>query len=865
MNPSRPTSARPDPRSIPAIPFAAILLLFFVSGGCTLVFQVVWVRMLVPVFGMSVFAVSTVLTVFMAGLALGSWWFGRLIDRGGRALRVYAWLELGIGLFALVFPLILARLDVLYTFFYRQTGGNDYAFALVRFVICFAVLLVPTTLMGGTLPVLSKFVVRRMERAGRRIGALYAVNTFGATVGCAAAAYVLLEQFGTRGTTYVAAAGNLLVAAIAFGLGRKQARSAESTRVGDDPPSGTEGVATSPAMARRVLWAFALSGFAALGYEVVWTRLLTIVLNITTIQSVSTILITFLFGLAFGSAVGSWFVDRVKALPALFGCIELALGLFGLISVAAFSAAPAILDSLGSMPAWWGHMLRLFAVAFGVMLVPTFLMGMLFPVASRIYVASLRNLGTGVGTVYAANTTGAIFGAFAAGFVLIPLVGTQVSVFLFAGLNIVVGTLILLASPEPRLSGKLAVLGGLVLPALLTAVLLPANYLVEVLRASEPGSTLIFHDEDTGGTVTVHGFPDGLRLLKVNGAGEVPTDRASIRTFRLLGNLPMLLHPDPQEVLVIAFGGGITLGAVELHQPRRLDCVEVVPGVFEASRHFARYNRRVFERLDRPPFEVVVDDGRNHVLRTDRRYDVIISDATHPGTADSWILYTEEFYRLSRDRLGTGGMMAQWLPLHGLSVEDHKIILRTFRQVFPHATLWLTRGYCVLLATAERLNVDYEQLTRRLGRDEVQTNLFEVDLNDPATFLSALALDEEGYADYSGSGRINTDDRPHVSLADRSRAGTASGLSVLAALVPHLARRVDPLWRFENESDRERVARRFASRTHFFRADVALRLGDRRTAMQELQRARSLDPEERWAAGMLRGLRAAASKQASPQ
>ena len=844
------------------VPFVAVLLLFFVSGACTLVFQVVWVRMLVPVFGMSVFAVSTVLTVFMAGLALGSWWFGRLIDREGRAVRVYAWLELGIGLFALAFPLILARLDVLYTFFYRQAGGNDYAFALVRFAICFVVLLVPTTLMGGTLPVLSKFVVLRMERAGRRIGALYAVNTFGATVGCAAAAYVLLEQFGTRGTTYVAAAGNLLVAGIAFGLSRAEARPAGSgvgDRVEPAPPGG-EVAAASRTTARRVLWAFALSGFAALGYEVVWTRLLTIVLNITTIQSVSTILIAFLFGLAFGSAVGSWFVDRVKALPALFGCIELALGLFGLISVAAFSAAPAILDYLGSVPTWWGHMLRLFAVAFGVMLIPTFLMGMLFPVASRIYVAGLRDLGARVGTVYAANTTGAIFGAFATGFIFIPLFGTQVSVFVLAGLNIVIGTLILLASPEPGRGGKFAVLGGLVAPALLTAVLLPADQLVEALRASEPGSTLIFHDEDTGGTVTVHGFPNGHRLLKVNGAGEVPTDRSSIRTFRLLGNLPMLLHPDPQDVLVIAFGGGITLGAVDLHQPRRLDCVEVVPGVIVASRHFASYNRQVFERLGRPPLEVVFDDGRNHVLRTDRRYDVIISDATHPGTADSWILYTEEFYRLCRDRLGPGGMMAQWLPLHGLSPDDHRIILRTFRRAFPHATLWLTRGYSVLLATPERLNVDYGQLAERLGREEVQASLFEVDLNDPASFLSALALDEEAYADYAGSGKVNTDDRPHVSLADRSRAGTAAGLSALAELVPHLVQHVDPLWRFEEESDRESVARRFVSRAHYFRADVALRMGDRRTAVQELQRARAVDPEELWAARMIQGLKAAASK-----
>jgi spermidine synthase len=862
VNQSPPSPEEPAPRPTPAVLFAAVLLLFFVSGACTLVFQVVWVRMLVPVFGMSVFAVSTVLTVFMAGLALGSWWFGRLIDRGGRAVRVYGWLELGIGLFALAFPLVLARLDVLYTYLYRQTGGNDYVFALVRFAICFVVLLVPTTLMGGTLPVLSKFVVRGIERAGRRIGALYAVNTLGATFGCAAAAYVLLEQFGTRGTTYVAAAGNLLVAAVAFAIGRRESgvsRPASSSpkRWAKETPG--EASLASPTMARAVVWAFALSGFAALGYEVVWTRLLTIVLNITTIQSVSTILISFLFGIALGSAVGSSFVDRVKALPAVFASLELILGLFGLLSVAAFSVAPAVLDRLGSLPAWTGHMLRLFSVTFVVMLVPTFLMGMLFPVASKIYLAGLQDLGRRVGTVYAANTAGAIFGAFVAGFVFIPLLGTQYTIFLLAGLNVAIGTTILLAGPRPRRAVKFAVLGGLVLPALVIAVVLPANQLVEALRASEPGSSLIFHDENTGGTVTVHGFPDGLRLLKVNGAGEVPTDRASIRTFRLLGNLPMLLHDDPQDVLVIAFGGGITLGAVDLHRPRRLDCVEVVPGVFEAARHLARYNRRIFERLDQPPIEIVVDDGRNHVLRTDRRYDVIISDSTHPGTADSWILYTEEFYRLCSRRLAPGGMMAQWLPLHGLSAEDHRTVLRTFRRVFPHATLWMTRGYTILLATPERLEIDYTRLEERLADEDVRTSLYEVDLDDAASFVSALALDEEACAEYAGSGEVNTDDRPRVSLADRSRAGTATGLSALVELIPHLVMQPDPRWRFDSDLDRQEVARRFAARALYYRADVALKLGDPRTAMRELQRARAIDPQERWAARMMQGIEAAAS------
>ena len=832
----------------------SILLLFFLSGASSLIYQVVWVRMLVLVFGMSVFAVSTVLAAFMGGLALGSWWFGRLVDRRGNGLRIYAWLEAGIGLFALVFPFILVHLDGLYTVLYRGLGGNDYVFALVRFLLCFLVLLVPTTLMGGTLPVLGKFFVRRPAGVGKFIGGLYAVNTLGASAGCFVAAYVLMEHLGTRGTTYIAAATNLSIAAVAFLLSRKSAaETPRSAEAGERPVEPVEPI-DARRVARLVFWGFALSGFVALGYEVVWTRLLTMVLNITTIQSVSTILIAFLAGLALGGAVGARFVDRWAALPAIFGSIELLLGLFGLCSVAVFGAIPLALRYLGALPSWWGHVLKLFVVAFSVMLVPTFLMGLLFPVAGKIYVRGLRSLGTRIGAVYAANTAGAIAGAFVTGFVLIPALGTQHSVHLLAWINIGIGTVALLLARRPRGVTRLLLFGLLATPALLLTLLLPSRLLVRVFESSQPGTVLLYHDEDTGGTVTVHGYPDGKRLLKVNGAGEVPTDRASLRTFRLLGSLPLVLHPSPEQVLVIAFGGGITLSTVELFEPACIDCVEVVPGVFRASRYFARFNGRIFERLQGGAIDVVVDDGRNHVLRTERRYDVIISDATHPGTADSWILYTEEFYRLCKSRLDDGGIMAQWLPLHGLSSADHKMILRTFRTVFPHATLWLTRGYSVLLATPERLSIEFDGLARRLNHESIRSNLFEVDLDDPFSYLAALALDEEAALAYTGPGSTNTDDRPHISFTDRSTAGTAGGLPVALVLIPALVEDPRSIVTGADTETLAKLRRRFVARKLALSADVRLRLGDREGAVRELRRARAVDPDERTAPRMLRNL-----------
>jgi spermidine synthase len=544
--------------------------------------------------------------------------------------------------------------------------------------------------------------------------------------------------------------------------------------------------------------------------------------------------------------VAARYVDRWRDLIRIFGAAELALGFSGFASIAVVSTAPSILRALASLPSWWGHLGRLSAVAAAVILVPTFIMGLLFPVAAKLYAAGgeADRLGTRIGNIYAANTTGAIFGAFVTGFVLVPLLGTHGGIQLLAGINIGIGALALLLDPTVRKRSKLVALGVAVVPVLLLNVLLPSYLMQEVIRKSLPNSDLLYFDEGVGGTVSVHEFADGQRVLKVNGAGEVPTDHTSIQNFRLLGNLPMLLHPDPTQVLVIAFGGGITLAAVESHQPQHIDCVEVVSGVVDAAPFFADFNERIFERLDSARFELVIDDGRNHVLRTERRYDVIISDATHPATADSWVLYTEEFYRLCRLRLREQGLFAQWLPLHGLSVEDFRMILRTFRTAFPNATLWVTQSYGVLLGTAGPLRIDFENLARELQRPRVQAGLREVDLGDPLSFLATLALDQPAFAEFAGAGPINTDRRPYISFTDRSRIGTTSGVPAMLALAPRLPERAGDYLVNADEGDLRRLRRRLAAHKHAFYGNIALRLGDRPTALEQARKALAIDPRE---------------------
>ncbi len=839
---------------------ATILGLFFLSGACTLIYQVVWARMLIVVFGVSIYAVSTVLTAFMAGLALGSFYFGRVVDRGGRnGLLLYAILELGIGLFALVFPSIQSGLDEVYTGLYQLLEGSPLLFLVSRFAITFAVLIVPTTLMGATLPVLSKYAVERIDRVGWDVGKLYAVNTFGAAAGSCIAAFLLIEAIGVDATIYLAAAINLLIAAVAWALARggSLARRRAGGREEAVPATGeaAAGDAAGDSRLRKlVLVAFGLSGFVALGYEVVWTRLLSMVLQSATAQSLSTILISFLFGLAAGGAVGARLADRWRDLLLVFAVVELTLGLFGLISVYALGAVP-LLWTGAVKTSWIGNLARLFGAAFVVMCIPTFLMGVLFPVVGRLYVTRLRDLGSRIGDIYGINTSGAILGAFAAGFVFIPAVGTQRSVDLLAWLNILIGAGLLLANGAVRARAKAYTMASFGAAVIALTAILPADKVKHLLAWAEPSGAIVHFDEDAGGTVSVHDYGGGRHVLKVNGGSEVPTTITAVQTFRLLGTLPMVLHDKPEDTLVIAFGGGITLASVELQKPRRIDCVEVVPAVIEAAEYFERYNNRIFERFDEPHLNIIIDDGRNHVLRTDRYYDVIISDSTHPGTADSWVLYTEEFYRLCKAKLRPGGIVAQWLPLHGLTVYDFKMILRTFRQVYPHATLWLTDVYTLMLGTSERMQIDYEQVQRRLQAPMVRRSLENVLLAGAPGFLSTLALDETALGQYTGDGPTNTDDRPYISFSDRTRKGTSFGVPALASLLPFLTESVSDYLTEPDEATVARLDRRFRARHHYLHGVVAFLEKNEATATAQLQRALRIDPDEANAARLLRRLR----------
>jgi len=757
---------------------SSVYLLFFFSGITGLVYEVIWTRMFAIVFGATAFAISTVLAAFMAGLALGSFYFGRFIDKRGNPLKIYAYLEISIGVYVIMFPFLISLLDRIYVIAYQAYPTSFLVTNVIKFLLSFMVLIIPTTLMGGTLPVLSKFVVTRQERLGSSIGSLYSINTIGGAIGCFVAGFILIAAVGIRWSIYVTAGINIAIGAAALMLCAWRYRGYQPVPEEKPSPQPEEG-AQSIAIQLMIV-AFGLSGFAALAYEVLWARVLSMILG-TTVYAFSIMLTAFLCGLALGSFISSRFIDRIKHLVTIFGAYQIAIGCFGAFSVFIFSRLPLLFLR---MFAWLGGSWRdftfiQFIITFLVMLIPTILMGAIFPVVSRICTRQMKLLGRSIGNIYSANTVGAILGSLAAGFLLIPLIGLQNSIKLIASINILVGLSALIGS-KMRGSGApkrraiiipvaicLVILVLIAIPSWNRKVLANGVYFeprqffnrnseVDLYgRASE--LQLLYYSEGIDSTVAV--FSRGPEMtLSINGMPLASTLRTDITLLGMMGYLPVLLHGAPESVLVIGLGAGVTSGmSARYESVARVDCVELERRVVGATRLFSRENREV---LDSPKLSLIIDDGRNYLQKTTSKYDVITSDPIHPWLSGAGSLYAVEHFQSCKARLNRGGVVAQWLPLYEMPERDFKTVIRTFQQVFPHTSLWLTDSDAILIGTEDKLRINYRSLMLKFQDEEIQNDMRMLYVDSVPQFLTFFMMGEDRLSEYAADARLNTDDHP---------------------------------------------------------------------------------------------------------
>jgi len=755
----------------------AVSLLFFVSGATGLVYEVVWTRFFTIAYGNTTLGVSAVLTAFMAGLGFGSYAVGRVVDRRRDYLLIYALLEIGIAAAAFVMPILLHSVQGIYAGIYHRFPDSLWLLQVARTLISFAILLVPTFLMGATLPVLTRFFVSHQHQVGTRVAVLYGANTLGATAGAFITGFFLIKLFGLLDTVYIAAAGNLLLA-VAFLLLRRLvgAPAADSAGPASAPPSAS-GPPPQPAFSpsrtrvRVLLTCFALAGYTSLAYEVLWFRLLVFELQ-TTIYAFTAMLTTFLAGIALGSSVIA-VVLRRRQDPVrnwyYFGYVEAAIGLFGLLSIFLFG----LLETVGSVAvtSFWQNVGVQFLLAAIIMLPPTFLMGAAFPIVCRILAQDLRTVGGSVGRAYAANTVGAIFGSFVTGFFLVQSIGTQNSIVLTSVVNLVVASVLLLYAPQPAAAGgrrgvaaPLTVF-GLWLAGGVAVFAIPADYLFQYYNVGEKrhdSNVRILHAEEGLETITtVHLYPDGTRVIST-GSINVAGTSFTLRTTQMMqGHIPMLLKPDARRVLQIGFGSGETAHIITTYDNvERLDLVDISQSVLDTSARFFRdINKDVVKH---EKFHATIMDGANYMRLTRNKYDVIMNDSIWPFYAGNSGLYTRDYFEAGRKRLNKGGIMTSWLPIE-IDPRDFEILINTFHSVFPHVSVWIAlthyNKHALLVGSEEPLQIDVKRFLERFDR-YAREDLKLVRLNNPVNLLDTFRMDEKDFGAAVRKDAIHTENHP---------------------------------------------------------------------------------------------------------
>ena len=698
----------------------AIYLLFFLSGATALVYQIVWVRSLTLVFGGSHLAVTVVLSIFMAGLAVGGYVVGRYADHVRKPLRLYGLLELGIALLAFAFVGLMNVYPTIYVALAQGREDSVAYLAAVRVVFAVFALIAPTALMGGTLPALSRFVSKQPEGLQSHLAFLYGLNTLGAVFGAALAGFVLLGMYAVSTVLYLAVAANVLIGLASLAL---QQAAPDAFETGPTVPVETEsptpedrGAPMKPTplddtrVQTLILWGIGLSGFCALGYEVLWTRILTIAIG-ASVYSFTVMLVAFLAGIALGSQAYGVALKILRARGAgvtgavlWFGIVQIVIGLTALLVTVQLRDVPAntirlqgLVLGLGISPfaarVWSG-----FGLAFLYMVVPAFFMGVAFPLAGEVRARHRNAVGRGVGEVVACNTLGAIFGAGMSGLVLIYLFGIERSLQMLTVVNVGVGLLVLCSLQNRRRLGATAAALGLAALVFLalnrTAFRLWDTTYFAIFRSNQPeafrtpemvreaveNTDLLYYAEGIESIVSVIRIKGGEQSFLTNGRVEASSHLQAQQVQFALGHLPMLLHRDPKRALVVGLGSGMTLGAVSVHPSlEQVTLAELEPRVLGVARTFAEYNHHV---LDHPKLKIVFNDGRNYLLTTTERFDVITADPIHPWFRGAGYLYTAEYFKLVADHLRPGGLASQWLPIYELTPRDLQSVVRTFQNQF---------------------------------------------------------------------------------------------------------------------------------------------------------------------------------------
>jgi len=681
-----------------------ILSIFFFSGIAGLAYQVVWVKLFANIFGHTIYAVSTVTAVFMGGLALGSYFFGKMGDKYSNPLKLYAILEFGIAIYALIMFFTFPALNSIYQWVFHLFNLTFSSFSFSRLIFSIIILLFPASLIGGTFPVISKYYINNIENVKNGTGKLYAVNTLGAVIGVLSTGFFLIEWLGLDKVIYCAAGINLILAFSTYTISKNV--KTQNKAVDEDSIIKNQNNSF-------ILYIYALTGFAALALEVLWTRELSIVFFSTT-YSFSTVLVTFLIGL---SAGGYWLsVKKIKPDKSFVyvSNLILLLAVFTLLSIPLLRILPQklFIETLVEKQMQWDYELFLnFGIAFVIIIIPTFLMGALFPLICAIYSKSGELLSTQIGKVYAYNTFGSVLGSLVAGFILIPVFGILDSINLIVVLYIVIAILIIFKYNVYKNSILVTVISVSVLFIIYYGIV----YKKGDLRPLPPDTKVLFAKEDVSAEVKVLQNKYGRRSLYINEKQQGGTN--VLQTERWAGEIPLLFHSSPDSVLLIGLGTGVTMNALLEGGAKHITCAEVISSVSDASIFFKNINNNILDNKEQ--ITMIEADGINFLSLSKNKYNIILADIIHPDDVGSSGLYSTEFYENAKNRLETKGFLAQWIVLDQIHLSELKLIFSTFSSVFPNMQIYLgqeTNQYqkLLLLGPKNKLEINIDEMKQRL-------------------------------------------------------------------------------------------------------------------------------------------------------
>jgi spermidine synthase len=731
------SSRRINPRHGPVS--LVIVGCFFLSGLAGLIYEVVWARQLALFLGITSHAHTAVITAYMAGLAAGSFYFGRRADRHTRPLIVYAWLEIGVGLYAATTPWLFTYLQTAYVALVDAGNIGSTSGHVGRFAIALTALLLPTFLMGGTLPLLVRGFTDRLPELGKMTSRLYGINTLGAMLGTILAGFLLLPLLGVTPTIMVGVVINLGIAAVVLSVLRPSeapaADDAVVAQVKEENKQAPED-ALSKSARRAVLLIFATAGFAALLTQLAWIRALILVVG-GSVYAFTITLASFLAGIGLGSLLYTRYLAEPGTLlnaPMLCRRTVQAALLALLISLTLLLGLPVI----SKLPNWFlaGYLagmkdsfalfqLYIFALSFGLMILPTLLMGAMFPLVTVIWTRSMASAGQGVGAAYAINTSGTILGALLGGLFILPWLGVHKSIILASGLYLLVAVGFWLLSPvsfgrtrQHAIAGVaiMAVAGtAWLMPPLNKAMMTsgvfsrPDN--IDIALRQQPGKTLqqllddyelLYYKEGADATVAVRqrrNKADSQRTLLINGKADASSS-GDMPTQVLLAQLPLAMNPQAESALVIGLGSGITAGSLATSESLLdLTILEISDEVVEASEFFEPENYGV---LDDPRVRLVTADARNYLMAATERYDLIVSEPSNPWISGIANLFTDEFLQLAKSRLNAGGLMTQWFHIYSMSDADLKTMFKTFDDNFEYVSVWKVQAADVALIGSDQ-------------------------------------------------------------------------------------------------------------------------------------------------------------------